>query len=1230
MRQGIKVIGLILFLFATALAGEFRLSENNSGVAVPIQELAQTVLDIKIGSLDYESDAISNDRLRITLPDAFAISRGAYLGPGDAVMPTITRLIAVPIDADPTFAIIKSSSQTLSNIHIAPAIDEDIAALSIQQGGALRGQTPPLVRGEIAGVLRDLKLYAITISPVEYNPETSSLTVYDDIEIEVAHNGSRPTQFGNTISEAFAPVYKALVDNPQLFDPIAVTRGAYWIIYPDAFVSNIQPLVDWKTAKGFKVSTIPKSAFSANSATAIKSYILTRFDTCTVKPDYIVIVGDVTMPSSYGIATRPYSNPNGDGDSDNFYTFLYGNDYFPDVFIGRISIDNISELSAYTNKLFTYERTPYMANTGWYHRATTVAGSDGGSFVSPRLTKLWVREMMIDSGFTQVDTFFDDWSGQITPAMINASINNGVCFVNYRGYGYADSWIPPNYSVSDLNALTNVNRYGIMTSIVCATGDFNDVTDVCFGEAWIRMTNKGGAGFIGNSNHYAHTRWTNAIDVGIYWGWFAEGVATLAQGELMGKMNLYYAFPNNRESDGQVDLYFNTYNDLGDPEINIWTDIPQEITANYPDSIVFGQNSLTLQVLSGGLPLEGAAVCIWKGNEIHDVGFTDDAGNIEFQASPLTPGELKLTITAQGHIPIEDSIAYYENDFAVSYLDHTLSDDNIGESLGDGDGTINPSETIELNIKLKNYGLNSANGVTCTISDESDYFALVRSSATYGIIAPADSALGNAPFLLHVNPDATHNAKDHLLLTITDNDGHTWQGLAILEIKAASLEITSVLIDDHGGNGQFNRGETVDFILTAENTGSKAINTASAVLRSHDSHVRVTDSTAVFGDCLPGNSFGNGSDHFIVSCDSAAINGHMINFEIDFAGQGPQLVSTSFNQQIGAVTSSDPFGPDDYGYYCIDNTDTSYADHPTFSWIDISTGWTYVSIGDDDYSTISLPFNVTYYGEVFNQVTLTDNGFAALGSTWFNNFFNSQIPGPQNPKAMLGPFWDDFVMTTMRVYYHYDTVNNWFIIGWRNVTVGSSGLAQTFEIIIYDTNFWPTRTGDNDIVFQYNLVQSPTTCAIGICSPDRNNGLQYLFDDNYTAGAPELLQGRAIKFTTGMLQQGCQYITGDINGNGVANGIDVTYGVTYFKGGTEPPIACDCGVHGTIFAGGDANGNCVFNGIDITYYVAYLKGGAVLNSCPDCPPAAQLHIPASEIEEVINYNQLKSGVDIAK
>ena len=89
---------------------------------------------------------------------------------------------------------------------------------------------------------------------------------------------------------------------------------------------------------------------------------------------------------------------------------------------------------------------------------------------------------------------------------------------------------------------------------------------------------------------------------------------------------------------------------------------------------------------------------------------------------------------------------------------------------------------------------------------------------------------------------------------------------------------------------------------------------------------------------------------------------------------------------------------------------------------------------------------------------------------------------------------------------------------------------------------------------------------------------------------------------------GCQYIPGDINGNGSVNGVDIVFAVNYFKGlPVTPPNECHTACPTTpnpFYAGGDVNGNCAFNGIDITYFVRFLKLQVPsLLFCADCPPA---------------------------
>jgi len=1124
MQRGFTaLIMLALPLAIGAYGSSLEFDNTPSEVATALQAADHTILNIHISSLDYSPVVMadSQEAVSIFLPEVFGQGRGAYLGPGNAVIPTITRLLAVPFDADPSFRIVRQEYADIPEISLAPAPEEDL------QSFLAGGETPfsqagrPLVTGEIAGVMRDLRLYALTISPVQYDPANGSLRVYTDLEIEVSHAGAQTTRYGDHISEAFAPIYRSLVDNPAVFDPVRVTRGAYWVLYPDVFASQMQPFIDWKKAKGFDVVAITQSQLGSNTYINIRNYILARFDSCQNKPDYIAIMGDVAMPSGPGIATKEYPNPHGFGDieSDNYYSFLHGNDYFPELLIGRISFDNQAEIGYYLSKIFRYERTPYMTDMDWYHRGVVVAGSDGYSFTSPRFTKLWCREAMMERGFTQVDTFFAENGGWELPAQISAAINAGVGYVNYRGYGTAYGWTPPDYTSYNISALSNANKYPVMTSLVCGTGDYNDPSyDVCMGETWIRANNKGGVGFIGNSNHDAHTRWTNALDVGIYWGWFDEDVTTLAQAQLMGKMTLYNGFPADRSTNGQVELYFNSYNILGDPEVNCWTDIPRPMLVDHPDSLEFGQNRLDVHIQDSlGTAIEGAAICIWKGAEVFASGFTNAAGDFEFMASPLTPGYMKVTATAKNRIPYEDSLYYYTSGAVVGYASHTVDDDSNGESQGDGDGVLNPSERVELPVQLMNFGsTDTAYGVTATLSCQMPGITISRSVASYGNIAPGESSAPDQPFLINAGSELPDGATARMIIDVTDVGGHVWQNVVNLPVAAGNIVADTVMILD-GLNGRLDPGELAEMAVQAVNVGGDPLMSASAVLRTSDDQAHIIDSMAVIGDCLPGDTISNIDDHFAVLIDSDIYVGHIINFTMTYTGLGPQVVTSSFGVQVGQVQQTDPVGPDNYGYYCFDNIDTTYLYRPNYDWIDINTAWTYVSLSDDDVATIDLPFPVLYYGQVFDEITICDNGFAAFGRTWWPNFYNGPIPAPQNAMAMVAPFWDDFVQTPMRVYYNHDEVNGQFIIGWRNAYDSDNSRNQTFEIIILDNAFWPSLTGDNEIIFQYQTATTVTTMSAGICSPDRTDGICINFNGTRPAGAAQVSSGRAVKFTTGSL-----------------------------------------------------------------------------------------------------------------
>ena len=139
-------------------------------------------------------------------------------------------------------------------------------------------------------------------------------------------DGKIPVSYSHFISEQYNIPISQL--NPQ--------RGSYLIISPDNMIDHLGDFVSFKKSQGFYVYTEALSNIGS-TAEEIKQLIE---ETLLEDPmlEYVLLIGDVD-----GVATMPsfYYGPENDV-TDQKYTHILGDDFFPDVFIGRFSIDYIS------------------------------------------------------------------------------------------------------------------------------------------------------------------------------------------------------------------------------------------------------------------------------------------------------------------------------------------------------------------------------------------------------------------------------------------------------------------------------------------------------------------------------------------------------------------------------------------------------------------------------------------------------------------------------------------------------------------------------------------------------------------------------------------------------------------------------------------------------------------------------------------------------------------------
>ena len=108
-------------------------------------------------------------------------------------------------------------------------------------------------------ILRDLRGQTVSVNPFQYNPYTKTLRVYTEIELEVVSSGlsteNSIERVGNTVklSSNYEEIYKEQFlnyENDNRFQYL-VDQGNMLIISNDAFLSFMEPFVEWKNKKRY-------------------------------------------------------------------------------------------------------------------------------------------------------------------------------------------------------------------------------------------------------------------------------------------------------------------------------------------------------------------------------------------------------------------------------------------------------------------------------------------------------------------------------------------------------------------------------------------------------------------------------------------------------------------------------------------------------------------------------------------------------------------------------------------------------------------------------------------------------------------------------------------------------------------------------------------------------------------------------------------------------------------
>ncbi|MBU0517581.1 T9SS type A sorting domain-containing protein [bacterium] len=1075
-------------------------------------------------------------------------------------LPSFSHMIAIPAHAGVRVEFEALEVRTFTDLELMPMQEDEPEAIALEKSPVryssaayqvdASGPEVQAVNGEPA-LMGGIRLVPVKMKPVRYNPVTRELKVAHRFLVNVYFEGTdlrnQQTRPIRPMSQYRYNMLKEVIPNLDHLDIEVTPMGTYLIIAENnsSLLNVIAPLVDWKNRMGHEV--VVETFTNGASNTTIKNIIQNAYDNWDVPPEWVLLFGDTG--GDYAIPAWYVSYSYYSANIDQPYSEVDGGDILADVSVARYPADNEYQASMMVNKTLCYEKQPYVTNPSWFSDGVLVAGSSA-SGLSSILCSRSIKDRMVQLNYTDIDTFwYTMGSPGVVSTMVNG-INGGTLYVNYRGWLNMEG-----FGNDDIQNLTNSLRLPFVAIPTCGTGGWGNNSNLeNFMNVGTPTAPKGAIACFATATTGTHTRFNNAVDVGTFAAIFDEGCPLPGPALDRGKIELYNAF---WEYNFDYVQRFNDWNTMGgDPGLIMYTHAIQYLDADIPASTTWGENSLTLTVNEPGVgPVEEAVVCFYKEGDIKEVGWTDASGQITLPLGPATGGNVKVTITKQNYQPIVDSLDVVQEGVAVGYYSHSIDDDNSGSSAGDSDGIANPGETVELPLVFKNFGNStSATNVTVTAVESDDFASLSDASEAFPNIAPGGTANSSDDFDLVIDPDCPDGHTIQLYLT-TSSDQGVWDGMMEVEVVSYDMTLNSYTL---GSDTVLTPGETSNFVLYVRNVGSKSASSLTAALSTNSPYVTINDASASFGTIgigATGSCIGN---PFNVTCDADTPPGYPAEFDITFASFGGATQTVTMIVSLGNRSSADPQGPDGYGYWCYDNTDTQYPLAPDYSWVEIVGVGQQLPINDtsedQDMSVIvNLPFTFQYYGVQTNQITVCSNGWiSSTPNVVYTNFANHPIPNSMGPFGLIAPFWDDLVTGSGgAVYGWHDSANHRYIVQWDYMrqwqTYSPSSQRFTFEAILYDPAYYPTPTGDSEIVFQYQEVYALTGASYdipyfttGIEKPDHTDGIEVCYWNTYhDPAASTVTAGRAMKFTTAF----------DYSPPGAPN---VTINLTYNSGSPVP------------------------------------------------------------------------------
>jgi hypothetical protein len=747
------------------------------------------------------------------------------------------------------------------------------------------------------------------------------------------------------------------------------------------------------------------------------------------------------------------------------------------------------------------------------------------------------------------------WNG-IMP--VTMALEQGVGMCVYRGWAYGTAgWEPPHFTVDEIPNVDNGDMTPVLMSFVCLNGNFAD-DEPCFGEVFLRQGTpteaKGIVAFIGNGEHWSHTRYNDAMAISYFEVFPDPGITDLGMMTLAGRLRFMAYFPHELSADEfgeeSVEFYFHIYNLLGDPELNMWKGTPTDLSIVYPEAIDGHTRRVDVLVREddGTTAVSGALVGVVADDVLVGSARTQSDGLAVIDLDGWNGSDvLTMTITHPGHFAHSGMVAVEEADHYVDVSDLTVVNAN---------GTVDPGELLTIRPELTNAGSQVTGTVDLTLS--------VRGQAviTDSILSVANINAGQAyqctgdEFVsVQVNADAQDGSKIELLFAAV-HDGAEDVSVVTWTVAAPTLVVSAMTAAD---DGVIDPGDSSEVTLTMLNVGS--LGTTGGSLTAE---LLTPDVGSLSAGSVSFGSLDSGESEAADATLTLSIDGDVpvgTGLTLRFVATTNEGLSQTIlaSTIVGSMDAGAPVGPDNYGYRALDSADLDYpALAPEYRWHELDTnlggdGVEIPFITDNAVVLIDLPFDFTYYGATYSgQIRLSENGWISFDTNDEYEFYNWPIPNSHGNHSMVCAFWDNFdpsLEGTGGVFTSYDSDAGTFTIEWSAMRHYRPEIVetQTFQMVLHDPAVHSTTTGDGDILLLYRQVANTDYvrqfATIGLENDSETDGLQLSYANINTPGMAPVGPGLAVLLTTEVPVR-VPYVTDSFNAERRINGVALTWTVS--------------------------------------------------------------------------------------